>query len=58
MYVGHVGCSSKITVFRPISKRKHPLLQEVVSWEKKSLAKGEVVHVSKGQAQVKIDDNI
>ena len=38
-------------VFRPIRKKKHPLLKEVVEWEYEPIAKGKIFNVSEAQAQ-------
>jgi hypothetical protein len=46
---------NKMTVFRPLRKKRHPLLKEIVEWEKESIGDGELFHVKKSQSQGKIN---
>ncbi|EPZ50522.1 hypothetical protein M902_1537 [Bacteriovorax sp. BAL6_X] len=44
----------EVKVVRPMRRRKHPLLQEVVDWETKTIATGRIVHVGESLSQVKV----
>lgn len=43
-------------ILRPIRKRRHPLLKEVVDWETQVLARGKVDSVTNDQAQGKVEE--
>jgi len=45
-----VNIGNVITVKRPIAKKEHPLLKEIVEWESELLGKGEIFGVSDSQA--------
>ncbi len=45
---------SDILIVRPIGKKRHPLLKEIVDWQTERIAKGKVAFVSKNQSQGKI----
>ncbi len=53
-YGVRVGDSIKIS--RPLRKRKHPLLKEIVDWETKVLARGKIYNITNSQAQGKIEE--
>lgn len=40
----------KIIIVRPVRRKKHPLLKEIVDFETKELAKGTIFHVNGGQS--------
>lgn len=41
----------QLVIVRPLKKRKHPLLKEIVEWETEQIAKAKVFFVAKRQAQ-------
>ena len=41
-------------VVRPLKKRKHPLLKEIVEWETEQIAKAKVFYVTKKQSQATV----
>ncbi len=43
-----------VKVLRPMRKRRHPLLKEVVDWETKTIATGRIIHVGESLSQVKV----
>lgn len=45
---------NKITLYRPLRKKQHPLLKEIVEWEKTTMADGEIFHISDFQSQGKV----
>lgn len=45
-----VFIGNNVTVRKPVKKKKHPLLEEVVEWEFEDLGKGQIVNVSEFQA--------
>lgn len=45
-----------IKVKRPIRKKKHPLLKEVIDWESKVIARASVFSVTNEQAQCRIEE--
>ena len=45
-----------IKIVRPIRKKRHPLLKEVVDWETKTLARGKIYNITNTQAQGKIEE--
>lgn len=49
---GVVG-GAKISVLRPLQKRRHPLLKEIVEWDSEKLADATVFHVTEAQSQAK-----
>ncbi len=46
---------SKVTIYRPKYKKKHPLLKEIVEWEKESIGDGKLFHVTNMQSHGKVD---
>jgi len=44
----------EIQVSRPVKKKRHPLLKEIVDWETEKIANAKVFHVSEGQSQGKV----
>ena len=42
---------NEVVVLRPLGKRNHPLLKEIVDWETEKLGEGKVIHSSDTQAQ-------
>jgi hypothetical protein len=38
-------------IMRPTEKKRHPLLKEVVEWEKEKIGDGKIFHVSENQSQ-------
>ena len=42
--------NGKIIIIRPIERKRHPLLKEIVDFETKELAKGAIFHVNGGQS--------
>lgn len=51
-----VRVGDEFKILRPLRKRRHPLLKEVVDWETTVLARGKVVSVTNEQAQGKIEE--
>jgi len=49
-----VRVGQKVTVRRPIRKRKHPLLKEIVGWDTKLIGTGRIFNVSEFQARAVI----
>lgn len=45
---------SKVTIYRPKYKKKHPLLKEIVEWEKESIGDGKLFHVTSAQSHGKV----
>ena len=43
---------SELTIERPVEKRHHPLLNEIVGWRTEKLGRGRVANTSRFQAQV------
>ena len=39
---------------RPVRKKRHPLLKEIVDWEKEKIGEGKIFHTAKNQAQGKV----
>ena len=44
----------EVKIVRPMRRRRHPLLKEVVDWETKTIGTGRIVHVGESLSQVKI----
>ncbi|MFZ8934180.1 MAG: hypothetical protein ACO20H_01205 [Bacteriovoracaceae bacterium] len=44
---------NKVTIYRPKYKKKHPLLKEIVEWEKISIGDGKLFHVTSSQSHGK-----
>lgn len=59
-YTIDVGKSSgvrpgdSLVIERPVRKKRHPLLKEIVDWEKEKIGEGKIFHTAKAQAQGKI----
>lgn len=51
-----VRVGDEFKIMRPLRKRRHPLLKEVVDWETTILARVKVVSVTNDQAQGKIEE--
>lgn len=45
-----VFVGNNLTVRRPVNKKKHPLLKEVVEWESEELGRGQITNVSEFQS--------
>jgi hypothetical protein len=45
---------TEVIVYRPIRKRRHPLLKEIVDWETEKIGSGKVIHATKNQTQAQI----
>lgn len=45
---------AKVTIIRPIRKKRHPLLKEIVEWETEKIGEGKIFHSSKMQSQGRI----
>ena len=43
-----------INIVRPIKKRRHPILKEIVSWKTLPVAKGKIISVGESQIQVRV----
>lgn len=52
---GVVG-GAKLSVLRPLQKRRHPLLKEVVEWDAEKLANATIFHVTESQSQAKVNN--
>lgn len=50
-----VVSGAKVTVLRPLKKRRHPLLKEIVEWDSEKLADATVFHVTESQSQAKVN---
>ncbi len=42
---------NKVQIIRPINKKKHPLLKEIIDWETLTIGMGKLFHVSSSQSQ-------
>jgi hypothetical protein len=42
---------AELMIMRPLTKKHHPLLKEVVEWEKEKIGEGKIFHVSENQSQ-------
>lgn len=51
-----VRVGDALNVIRPLSKKSHPLLQEVVEWETELLGNGKIINVSESQASAMMED--
>lgn len=51
-----VGMSSDITILRPIKKRSHPLLKEIIDWETEKIAKAKIFNITESQSQAKVSE--
>ncbi len=45
---------AEVILKRPVKKKRHPLLKEIVDWETEKIAEALVFHVTEGQSQGKI----
>lgn len=45
---------SNIKVMRPVGKKKHPLLKEIVAWDTKEVATAKLFHITDYQSQGKV----
>ena len=52
---GVVG-GAQVSVLRPLQKRRHPLLKEIVEWDSEKLANATVFHVTESQSQAKVNN--
>lgn len=43
-----------VKVLRPMRRRRHPLLKEVIDWDTKTIATGRIIHVGESLSQVKV----
>jgi len=43
--------SADVIIMRPLAKKNHPLLKEVVEWDKEKIGDGKIFHVSENQSQ-------
>ncbi len=43
-----------IEIVRPVKKRKHPLLKEIVDWDTKRIGQGRLFHITRSQSQGKL----
>ncbi len=46
----------RIDINRPLSKKQHPLLKEIVDWELERIGTGSIFHVTKKMSHIKVDD--
>lgn len=53
---GGIDFSGEITVLRPIKKRAHPLLKEIIDWETEKIAKAKVFNITEAQSQAKVSE--
>lgn len=49
-----VRSGDDLIIERPIRKKRHPLLKEIVDWEKEKIAEGKIFHTAANQAQGKV----
>lgn len=42
---------NEVAVLRPLGKRNHPLLKEIVDWETEKLGEGKIIHSTENQSQ-------
>jgi hypothetical protein len=49
-----LNTGDKVEFFRATKKKRHPLFKEIVDWETKPVATGNIIHVTDQQAQGKI----
>lgn len=47
---------SDVSVYRMKNKKRHPLLKEVVDWEKEKIGKGKIFHSTEFQSQAKMTE--
>lgn len=45
---------NELLILRPIRKRKHPLLKEIIDWETEKLGAAKVIHSTESQAQANV----
>jgi hypothetical protein len=45
---------NELLILRPLRKRRHPLLKEIVDWESEKLGEAKVIHSSESQAQANV----
>lgn len=51
-----MNLSADVTVLRPVKKRAHPLLKEIIDWETEKIAKAKVFNVTESQSQAKVSE--
>lgn len=44
----------EVKIVRPMRRRRHPLLKEVVDWDTKTIGTGRIIHVGESLSQVKV----
>lgn len=49
-----VRAGDELLIERPVKKKRHPLLKEIVDWESEKIAEGKIFHTAKSQAQGKV----
>jgi hypothetical protein len=49
-----IRAGDKLFLERPVRKKRHPLLKEIVDWEKEKIAEGKIFHVAENQSQGKV----
>ncbi len=49
-----IRSGDELFIERPVRKKRHPLLKEIVDWEKEKIAEGKIFHTAKNQAQGKV----
>ncbi len=45
---------NELLILRPIRKRKHPLLKEIIDWETEKLGSAKIIHSTEGQSQANV----
>ncbi len=51
-----INLNADVTVIRPIKKRAHPLLKEIIDWETEKIAKAKVFNITESQSQAKVSE--
>lgn len=45
---------NELLILRPVRKRRHPLLKEIIDWETEKLGTGKVIHSTESQSQANV----
>jgi hypothetical protein len=46
--------NNEILITRPVAKRRHPLLKEIVDWETEKIAEAKIIFATKDQSQARV----
>lgn len=45
---------NELTIIRPVNKKRHPLLKEIIDWETEKLGTAKVIHANQNQSQANV----